>query len=162
MDRVEWLSVLMIPISGVAINIFISWLFEHMRAEVTISVEPNQGIKNSWRNIIFFSIIAFLFIIILSLRFHFIDSLIFKSFSYSVVFSYIICIVGFAAFEGGGKAFLQHCFLRIVLAANRYAPFRYDLLLNYCTERLLLQRIGGRYRFMHKTLQDYFAKMELE
>jgi hypothetical protein len=64
--------------------------------------------------------------------------------------------------EGGGKALCQHLALRIVLAANRYAPFRYDLLLNYCTERLLLQRIGGRYRFMHKTLQDYFAKMELE
>ncbi|MDX2214756.1 MAG: hypothetical protein SFY66_15820 [Oculatellaceae cyanobacterium bins.114] len=48
-----------------------------------------------------------------------------------------------------------------MLAANGYAPFRYDLLLNYCTERLLLQRVGGRYRFMHKLLQDHFARMEL-
>jgi hypothetical protein len=24
-----------------------------------------------------------------------------------------------------------------------------------------LQRVGGRYRFMHKLLQEYFAKMDL-
>jgi hypothetical protein len=35
-------------------------------------------------------------------------------------------------------------------------------LLDYCTERLLLQRIGGRYRFMHKLLQDHFAAMDLD
>ncbi|MBD1929826.1 hypothetical protein H6F74_26855 [Trichocoleus sp. FACHB-90] len=52
--------------------------------------------------------------------------------------------------------------MRLILAWNRYAPWRYDLLLNYyCTERLLLQRVGGRYRFMHKLLQDHFAKMDL-
>lgn len=43
-----------------------------------------------------------------------------------------------------------------------YAPPRYDRLLDYATERLLLQRIGGRYRFMHKLLQEYFAAMLLE
>jgi hypothetical protein len=64
--------------------------------------------------------------------------------------------------KGGGDALTKHIALRIVLAWNGYAPFRFDLLLNYCTERLLLQRIGGRYRFMHKLLQDYFAKMELD
>ncbi|NES25772.1 MAG: hypothetical protein F6K41_44490, partial [Symploca sp. SIO3E6] len=62
----------------------------------------------------------------------------------------------------GGNAFSQHIALRLVLAWNRYAPLRYDLLLNYCTERLLLQRVGGRYRFMHKFLQDHFARMDLE
>jgi hypothetical protein len=51
--------------------------------------------------------------------------------------------------------------LHLVLAWDRYVPLRYNLLLNYCTERLLLQQIGDRYRFMHKTLQDYFAKMDL-
>ena len=45
---------------------------------------------------------------------------------------------------------------------NDVAPYRYDKLLDYCTERLLLQRIGGRYRFMHKLLQEHFAKMPLD
>jgi hypothetical protein len=36
--------------------------------------------------------------------------------------------------------------------ATNYARF-----LDYCTERLFLQRVGGRYRFIHKMLQDHFA-----
>ncbi len=56
----------------------------------------------------------------------------------------------------------KHIVLRIVLKCYGYVPFRFDLLLDYCTERLLIQRIGGRYRFTHKLLQDYFAKMELD
>ncbi|MHC5674647.1 hypothetical protein [Nostoc sp.] len=34
--------------------------------------------------------------------------------------------------------------------------------LNYCTDRLFLQRVGGRYRFIHKLLQDHFAQMEFK
>jgi hypothetical protein len=37
-----------------------------------------------------------------------------------------------------------------------------DKPLDDCIERLLLQRIGGRYRFMHKLLQEHFAKMPLD
>jgi hypothetical protein len=37
-----------------------------------------------------------------------------------------------------------------------------DKLPDYGTKRLLLQRISGRYRFMHKLLQEHFAKMPLE
>jgi hypothetical protein len=62
----------------------------------------------------------------------------------------------------GGDPLSSHIALRIVMAWNRYAPLRYDRLLDYATERLLLQRIGGRYRFMHKLLQEHFAAMSLE
>ena len=60
------------------------------------------------------------------------------------------------------SAIAQHVALHLVLRHSGYAPPRYNLLLDYCAERLLLQRIGGRYRFMHKLLQDYFAAMDLE
>ena len=59
--------------------------------------------------------------------------------------------------ESGGKAFLQHVALRIVLARYKLIPRRYDLVLNYATERLLLQRVGGRYRFIHRLLQKYLV-----
>jgi len=36
-------------------------------------------------------------------------------------------------------------------------PWNYARFLNFCTEKLLLQRVGGRYRFVHKLVQDYFA-----
>ena len=79
------------------------------------------------------------------------------------IISVILFMTIYAGFlAGGGLPFIQHIALRIVLAWNRYVPFRFDLLLDYCTERLLIQRIGGRYRFMHKLLQDHFAKMELD
>ncbi|MGG6238759.1 hypothetical protein ACQ4N7_08975 [Nodosilinea sp. AN01ver1] len=30
------------------------------------------------------------------------------------------------------------------------------------TDRLLLQRVGGRYRFIHKLVQEHFAAMPLK
>ncbi|MFZ9739172.1 MAG: hypothetical protein ACO3EZ_14295 [Prochlorotrichaceae cyanobacterium] len=33
---------------------------------------------------------------------------------------------------------------------------------NSCTELTLLQRVGGRYRFIHKLLQDHFAALTCE
>jgi len=37
------------------------------------------------------------------------------------------------------------------------APWRYVRFLNYATNQLLLQRVGGRYRFLHVLLRDHFA-----
>ena len=64
--------------------------------------------------------------------------------------------------QAGAEPLSNHIALRIVMAWNGYAPLRYDRLLDYATERLLLQRIGGRYRFMHKLLQEHFAAMSLD
>lgn len=158
-----WSLLIIVPLTGVIINMSIAWLFENIRAEITTPIEANQGMKNSWRNIPFFVLCILIITGFLCLRFLVgIRTFVGEEFSSQVFLSYIIYIVGFASFEGGGKALIQHFILRLVLAWNRYAPLRYDLLLNYCVERLLLQRVGGRYRFMHKLLQDYFAKMCLD
>ncbi|KAM3115973.1 NACHT domain-containing protein [Phormidesmis sp. 146-33] len=61
-----------------------------------------------------------------------------------------------------GKACVQHFSLRLVLFLNRAIPWNYARFLNYATERMFLQRIGGRYRFIHKLLQDHFAAMSHE
>jgi hypothetical protein len=58
-----------------------------------------------------------------------------------------------------GKSRIQHFALRLVLFLNGSIPWNYARFLNYCTERLFLQRVGGRYRFIHKLLQDYFAEL---
>lgn len=135
-----------------------------MREEISETLIANQELKQTWENIPVFASFMLLFIFILMLRFSVgIAALVGSGgIPFQFFLAYIVYIIIISVFEGGGNALLKHVILRIVLAANRYAPFRYDLLLNYCTERLLLQRIGGRYRFMHKTLQDYFAKMELD
>ncbi|MEH1829445.1 MAG: hypothetical protein V7L22_29600 [Nostoc sp.] len=59
-----------------------------------------------------------------------------------------------------GEACIQHFSLRLVLYFNGYIPWNYARFLDYCTERMLLQRVGGRYRFIHKLLQDHLAQME--
>lgn len=154
--------ILVVPLTGLTINMSVIWLFANIRAEITTQVEANQGIKDSWRNIPFFVLFVLLLTGLLCLRFRLGTGIVMGTdFSSQAFFSYAIYITGFASFEGGGKALIQHFVLRLVLAWNRYAPLRYDLLLNYCAERLLLQRVGGRYRFMHKLLQDHFAKMDL-
>ena len=54
----------------------------------------------------------------------------------------------------------QHFTLRIILCWNGYIPWNYARFLNYATERMFLQRIGGRYRFIHKLLQEHFAQLQ--
>ncbi|AVH68418.1 NACHT domain-containing protein [Nostoc sp. 'Peltigera membranacea cyanobiont' N6] len=62
----------------------------------------------------------------------------------------------------GGKAAIQHFALRLILYFSGYIPWNYARFLDYCIERMFLQRVGGRYLFIHKLLQDHFAKMDLK
>lgn len=158
------IATILVTISGVLINRSVRFLIDVMREEISETLIANQELKQTWENIPVFASFMLLFIFILMLRFSVgIAALVGSGgIPFQFFLAYIVYIIIISVFEGGGNALLKHVILRIVLAANRYAPFRYDLLLNYCTERLLLQRIGGRYWFMHKTLQDYFAKMELD
>ena len=85
----------------------------------------------------------------------------------TVKFSGWLIVSGLAAgFIGGlfygGVACVQHLTLRLVLFFSGCMPWNYARFLDYCTERLLLQRVGGRYRFVHKLLQEHFAAMPLE
>jgi DNA polymerase III delta prime subunit len=64
----------------------------------------------------------------------------------------------FGLVAGGGVACIQHLCLRLTLTQDRKIPWNYARFLNYCVERRLLQRIGGRYRFIHRELLDHFAQ----
>jgi hypothetical protein len=56
-------------------------------------------------------------------------------------------------------ACIQHFALRAVLWWWGLAPWRYVRFLEHATERMFLQRVGGRYRFIHILLRDHFAAM---
>ena len=58
-----------------------------------------------------------------------------------------------------GIACIQHFMLRLILWRHGYIPWNYARFLNYATERVLLQRVGGRYRFIHDLLREHFAQM---
>jgi hypothetical protein len=56
-----------------------------------------------------------------------------------------------------GAACLQHFALRVVLWQSGSAPWHYARFLDYATDRMLLQRVGGRYRFLHALLREHFT-----
>lgn len=55
-------------------------------------------------------------------------------------------------YVGGGQAAIKHFSLRLSLYLYGCIPWNYARFLDYCTERLFLQRVGGRYRFIHGSL----------
>jgi GTPase SAR1 family protein len=68
-----------------------------------------------------------------------------------------ICFGLFVGLKTGGIACIRHFTLRFILYHNSYIPWNYAYLLNYATNRLFLQRVGGGYRFMHDLLRQHFA-----
>lgn len=56
----------------------------------------------------------------------------------------------------------KHLMVRLVLYKHKYIPWNYAQFLDYCVEIKLLDRVGGRYRFIHKSLQEHFASMSLD
>ena len=54
---------------------------------------------------------------------------------------------------------LKNLVLRIVLFSNGHIPWNYRRFLNYASSRLLLQRIGNRYQFIHHLLYKHFREM---
>lgn len=141
----------------------IGGLMSSLKADIATRIQPNQGIKNSRRNMLLtLSLAGVLFFPFRGVLEITLAKIIDSELVSAIVVSSLFCLLWFSFQEGGGQALFQHIALRLVMRWNGYAPFRYDRLLDYATERLLLQRIGGRYRFMHKLLQEHFATMELD
>jgi DNA polymerase III delta prime subunit len=59
-----------------------------------------------------------------------------------------------------GKSLIKHLCLRIVLFRQGVIPWNYARFLNYCSERRILQCVGGRYRFIHPEIFCYMAQCE--
>ncbi len=61
----------------------------------------------------------------------------------------------------GGLACIQHVVLRLILQQSKAMPWNYAKFLDYATELGFLEREGGRYRFIHQSVQQHFAQMPL-
>lgn len=57
----------------------------------------------------------------------------------------------------GGIPCIQHLALRLILFLQGSIPWNYARFLDYASDRLFLQKIGGRYRFVHDLLRSHFA-----
>jgi hypothetical protein len=76
--------------------------------------------------------------------------------------NYGLTIGVIAAILGGGKACIQHLTLRLILYCNGYIPWNYARFLDYAAKRILLQKVGGGYIFIHRLLLEHFAQRKLE
>ena len=57
---------------------------------------------------------------------------------------------------------IEYLALRLILGLSGYMPWNITRFLDYCTERLILQRVGNRYRFIHRLVQEHFANLEIQ
>ena len=58
----------------------------------------------------------------------------------------------------GGIFLIQHYLRLTLLNKHNLLPFNLLPFLNQATELIFLQRIGGSYRFIHRSVQEYFAE----
>jgi serine/threonine protein kinase len=58
---------------------------------------------------------------------------------------------------GGGEAFIKHGLLRLLLWRSGAMPWNYAQFLDWATERIFLQKVGGGYIFVHRLLLEHFA-----
>ncbi len=59
----------------------------------------------------------------------------------------------------GFQAYAQHRVLLWLLQRSGTLPPRYERFLDFAADHVLLQRVGGGYRFIHALLLDYFASL---
>ncbi|NER82095.1 MAG: hypothetical protein F6K42_21550 [Leptolyngbya sp. SIO1D8] len=152
------------------IGIFYS-LINGFKIDISIPSRPNEGILRSARKVFPISLIIYPFAVFLilesvflrgstlSLSFDFINS---EANLLRVLLESLGISISIGIYLGGGLAVVQHIALRLTLWFSKAIPWDYAGFLNYCTERLLLQRVGGRYRFIHKLVQEHFASMPME
>jgi hypothetical protein len=55
---------------------------------------------------------------------------------------------------------IQHFFVRIILYFHGLFSWNYRSFLNHATERLLMQKVGNGYIFVHRMLMEHFARMK--
>ncbi len=128
----------------------------------------NLGIKNSAKNALFCALIYGLLGFFIGVIFELIKHLEHENQTAETVthgwalIGIIIGLVGvlFGGFSGGLLACIQHFTLRFIIAFYGNMPWRYVRFLNYATKQRLLQREGGRYRFIHPLLQKHFTTID--
>ncbi|MEQ9369926.1 MAG: hypothetical protein RIG63_13015 [Coleofasciculus chthonoplastes F3-SA18-01] len=76
-----------------------------------------------------------------------------------ILFSAVIGLL-FGLFSPAGIACIQHFTLRLVLYCSGCIPWNYARFLDYATQQIFLQKVGGGYIFIHRLLLEHFAQME--
>ena len=138
----------------------IAWLMFRLSVlDIVGKRHPNQGIKNS-------AAIAGIVAPAVGLLAGAIVGLAIESIRFPIVLPslWVGLIVGlicwFVVAFNPAVACIQHFILRLVLYRSGVIPWNYARFLNYAVGRSLLQRFGGRYRFVHELVQAHLSEIE--
>ena len=80
------------------------------------------------------------------------------SLTYGLIFGILAGLI--SGLRSGGIACFEHLALRWLLWKSESTPWNYPRFLNYAAERILLNKVGGGYIFVHRLLLDYFAALK--
>jgi len=72
----------------------------------------------------------------------------------------VFSLVGGAVIGFSSTPLFRHLVLRLCLYLEGAAPLKYAAFLDYASDARILEKDGGRWRFRHQTLQEYFADMK--
>ncbi|NES00828.1 MAG: hypothetical protein F6J86_44835 [Symploca sp. SIO1B1] len=122
--------------------------------EIEIKKTPNQGIKQSFINIFCLKIASYPISLVICM---YINWWTIKDIDFYQTLIIALLISFLLGLNEAGKPAIQHLSLRLILYCNGYIPWNYAHFLNYATDRLFLQRVGGGYRFIHRLLQEHFG-----
>ncbi len=142
------INLLVCGLIGQLIGSLISGLLAGLSgAVIEQSTFPNQGIRQSMSNGIILSVGGSILL-----------ATIFPLFGIPSLIGMVLgLLLGLFAFE----AALKHLVLRLVLFVSGWSPWNYARFLNYSVNSVLLQRIGGGYIFVHRSLLDHFASLPI-
>ncbi|MEM7555719.1 MAG: protein kinase [Cyanobacteria bacterium P01_A01_bin.84] len=136
---------------GIVFGLSLGLVFVLIRGLTAPSIQtltaPNEGMWQSAKNATVFGLISSLLLgvaaLIISLE----------------VRVWALYGLAFGIAAGGGEACVKHLVVRTLLFQNGNIPWNYSRFLNYATERIFLQKVGGGYIFVHRLLLEHFAQM---
>ncbi|NEN97546.1 MAG: NACHT domain-containing protein [Moorea sp. SIO3I7] len=123
-------------------------------AEIKTRNKPNQGIKESAKNIFIVSLISFPVTLLLCVLLSLVWVKNVELLSTLIVAFGMAILMGFLV---AGTPVIQHFVLRFILWGSGSIPWDYAHFLSYATERRLIKQVGGRYRFIHDLLREHFS-----
>lgn len=136
-----------------AVGMLLTGVLCLQRSGFDVPSQPNHGIVRSTKNAIIFGLAALLIGVPVI------------GFSYGYQYGLqtglengvLAMVLVLAGLMFGGIPVLQHWALRFLCAARDHLPYKLISFLDGMTEMLLVQRVGGAYRFSHDLISGFFA-----
>ncbi|MCU0524253.1 MAG: hypothetical protein MUF72_05460 [Elainella sp. Prado103] len=139
-------------ILGLILGFIIGIIHAIKGSEIEAKAIPNQGIRRAAVNAGIITVISWLILGMVILNF----------FPMGIQSKTSIITWGliWGLLFGGGINVIQHYNLRVLLWMRDRVPLNLVRLLDYASERIFLQKVGGGYIFIHRMLLEHFAEMK--